>query len=184
MKKLSVLWKKILIGLCVWMTVTAAWAVPPLKYTLEPVDFVGVPLFDCRAFGMDFLALADWTLNEYGKIHFDQDGNWVTAKGFTFHTDARGYNSEDPSKVIESDDVGGVGTHNHYIAYYDENQVAIFYKESGIYFKVIIPGYGAVAVNAGAAESVFDGNTWILTKFTPNRFPSVDDAYAVCSFLQ
>lgn len=166
------------------LAVTSAWAVPPLSYTLDPVEFEGVPFFDCRPFGMDFYVLADWTQHEYGKVHFDKDGNWVKVNGFTFNTDQRAYNSQDPSKEVTADDLAGTGEHNHFVAYYDENQVAVFYKQSGIYFRLVVPGYGKVAVNAGTIESQFDGNVWTVTKFTPNRLWSEEDAYAVCSFLQ
>ena len=164
---------------------TVAWAVPPYNYSLPPVDYVGVPLIDCTSFGMNFWVIFDWTANEYGRIHFDQDGNWVAAKGFRFNTNGRAYNSSDPSKELFADDAPGTGVHTHFIARFDENQVLETIQQSGVFFQFVLPGYGALAVNAGRVVSVLDGGMWKVIEVTPHaQFPSVEGAYAICSVLQ
>jgi hypothetical protein len=173
------------IGCAAALLSTAAWAVPPYNYTLPPVDHVGVPLIDCTAFGMNFYVLRDYTANEYGRLHYDQDGNWVEAKGFYFETNGRIYNSSDPSRELLAEDLNGAGVHTHFMARYDENQVPQIMKMSGVIFHVVLPGYGALSVNAGQAKFVLVNGVWTVIEVTPHvPYPSVEGAYAICSYLQ
>ena len=117
-------------------------------------------------------------------LHYDQDGNWVAAKGFYFETNGRVYNSSDPSKELLAEDANGAGVHTHFIARYDENQVSQIMKQSGVFFQFVLPGYGALAVNAGrVVVGPVNGTAWTSDRSdTARPYPSVEGAYAICSF--
>ena len=173
----------IFLAAALWSTV--ARAVPPYNYTLPPVDHVGVPAVDCTPFGMNFWILRDYTANEFGRLHFDQDGNRVAAKGFYFETNGRVYNSSDPSKELLAEDSNGAGVHAHFLARYDESGVPEIMQMSGVFNQYVLPGYGTLAINAGKVEFAYDNGVWRVIGFTPHvPYPSVEDAYLVCSFLQ
>jgi len=162
---------------------TGAWADKPESYAYS-FDNEQLPMFDCSYFGMDFWILADWTYNEFGRIHYDKDANIVKINGFFFNTNRRAYNSSDPSKAIE-DGVNMVGApeHQHFVLRFDEG-LQVYYKESGINFKAVVPGYGSIVLNAGTAVYEWVGDGWVPTKFTPNREGPVEDWYPMCAVLQ
>ena len=161
-----------------------AWAGQPETYAYS-VDNEQVPFFDCSYFGMVFWVLADWTYNEHGRIHYDKDGKIVKINGFFFHTDRRAYNSNDPSKAIE-DGVNLVGApeHQHFVVRFDDEGLDVYYKESGVSFKAVVPGYGSIVLNAGAVAYERVGDFWVPVKFTPNREQPAEDWYPMCAILQ
>ena len=171
-------------GTAVFFAATGAWAGKPEPYAYS-IDNEQVPFFDCSYFGMDFWILADWTYNEYGRYHYDKDGKLVKINGFFFNTDRRAYNSNDPSKAIE-DGVNMVGAteHQHFVVEFDDEGTDVYYKESGISFVAIVPGYGRIALDAGTVAFQRVGDDWIPVKFTPNRSGPLEDWYPMCAILQ
>lgn len=171
------------LGIVALFTSTGAWAAKPESYAFSDIR-EQVQFFDCSYFGMDFEILADWTYNESGRLHYDKDANLVRINGFFFNTDRRAYNSNDPSKAFE-DGVNMVGAaeHQHFVVKFAEG-IDVYYKESGISFKAVIPGYGSLVLNAGTVAYERVDGAWVPIKFTPNRLQSVEDWYAMCVFLQ
>jgi hypothetical protein len=171
------------LGIAALVTSAGAWADKPESFAYS-YDNEQIPFFDCSYFGMDFWILADWTYNEYGRIHYDKDANIVKINGFFFNTDRRAYNSNDPSKAIE-DGVNMVGApeHQHFVVRFDEG-VDVYYKESGISFKAVVPGYGNIVLNAGTVVYERIGDDWVPIKFTPNRGGPIEDWYPICAVLQ
>ena len=172
------------LGIAALSAGTGAWPDQPEAYAFS-YDNAQVQFFDCSYFGMNFTILADWTYNEFGRNHYDKDGNIVKVNGFFFNTDRRAYNSTDPSKAIE-DGVNMVGApeHQHFMIRFDDDGVAVYYKESGINFKAVVPGYGSIVLNAGNVVFQWIDGRWVQTKFTPNRGGPVEDWYPMCAFLQ
>ena len=174
----------LVLGCVVLLTSMTAWAVAPVKYVQDPVPFTDIPMLDCSLFGMEFGVLGEWMLNEYGKFHFDNEGNLVKINGFTYLTEQRVWNSTDPSKVLTGEDVAGKTEHSHFILNFDENGVPTQYQESGVTTKMVVPGYGQIRLSAGHLKFVIDSGEWILVHGTPNTSPTIEDAYALCTYLE
>ena len=169
-----------LLGCIAAFTVTTASAVKPVSYVNPQVSFTNVPFLDCTQFGFDFWVMANWTYNEYGRLHFDDQGNIVRLNGFFYLGDPLSWNSEDPSKVLTADDFAGTGEHIHFVVKFDSSGADVYYKEVGISFRTVVPGQGAIVLNAGMMEFEWDGAAWILTKLTPNRTSGPENDYLSC----
>jgi hypothetical protein len=175
----------LVLGCVVLLTTMTAWAVKPAKYVAEPVPSTDVPMFDCSFFGMEFGVMGEWITNEYGQFHFDKKGNLVKINGFIYLTEQRVWNSTDSSKDLTEEDVAGKAEHSHFILNFDEHEVPTQYKESGVFTKMVVPGYGQIRLNAGRILLVPDGpENWILVSSTPNTNPTIEDAYALCVYLE
>jgi len=182
--RLAILAKRTAVFAVVAIFSTAvAWADKPVSYAYSiPIEG---EFFDCEeAFGMGFQILGGWTYNEYGREHYDKDGKLVRINGFFFNTDRLAHNSGDEEKRLE-DGVNMVGApeHAHFVVKFDD-EVGVYYKESGINFKATVPGYGNVVMAAGTLvfESE-DGINWVPTKITKN-LDVIEDYYSMCLFLQ
>ena len=182
----------LVLGCVVLLTAATAWAVQPIKYTPDPsaVPEDGQPpivMLDCAWFGMDFLVLGEWVYNEYGQFHFDQEGSLVMINAFTYLTEQRVWNSTDLNKYLTGDDVAGKTEHSHFIMTFDQNEDPIFFKESGVFTKMVVPGYGQIRLSSGHMQWVFVGPNewnWELVNATPNTSPTIEDAYALCAYLE
>jgi len=171
---------KWLTGCIAIVSVSTALAVPPVDYEFPPVHFQNVPFFDCSVVGFDFWILGSWTHNEYGREHFDNNGNLMKINGFWYFSDPASWNANDPSKGFFGDDFIGTLEHNHYTLNFDDDG-GIVYREVGINLRFIIPGTGPISMNAGLVEYIWNGEFWELTKITPNRYREFDDKlYKVC----
>ena len=108
------------LGIAALFVSAGALADKPEVYAYS-YDNEQVPFFDCSYFGMDFWIMADWTYNEFGRIHYDKDANLAKVNGYFFNTERRAYNSNDPSKAIE-DGVNMVGApeHQHFMVRFEE----------------------------------------------------------------
>jgi len=173
----------LVLGCVVLLTAATAWAVKPAKYIMPPVPVIEAPMLDCSLFGMGFVVLGNWVVNEYGKYHFDKKGNLVMINGFLYLTDQRLWNSTDPSKDLTGEDVAGKTEHSHFILNFDENEDPILYKESGVFAKMVVPGFGQIRLNAGRVV-LLPGDPWVLVSSTPNADPTMMDAYALCTYLK
>lgn len=173
----------LVLGCAVLLTTMTAWAVQPEKYVAPPAPFTDIPMLDCSMFGMDFWVLGEWIKNEYGQYHYDTEGNLVMINGFIYLTDQRVWNSTDPGKDLTGEDVAGKAEHSHFVLNFDENGVPTQYKESGVFTKMVVPGYGQIRLDAGHVVYVNDSG-WILVNSTPNTIPTMDDAYALCTYLE
>ena len=174
---------RLVLGFVVLLTTITAWAVKPEKYIEVPVSDTDVPMLDCSLFGMEFMVLGEWTRNEYGRIHYDNEGNLVMINGFIYLTEQRVWNSTDPSKDLTGEDVAGKTEHSHFILTFDENGVPTQYNESGVSTKMVVPGFGQIRLSAGRYQYVFDFG-WVLVSQTPNTYPTIEDAYALCTYLE
>lgn len=174
----------LVLGCVVLLSTMTAWAAKPVKYVMPP-DPIPAPVetLDCSWFGMEFTVLGEWTTNEYGQFHFDNEGNLVMINGFLYLTDQHLWNSTDPSKDLTGEDVAGKTEHSHFILNFDENGVPILYKESGVFAKMVVPGFGQIRLNAGRVLLV-PGDPWVLVSSTPNADPTFEDAYALCAYLE
>jgi hypothetical protein len=173
----------LVLGCVVLLTTMTAWAVKSEKYVEAPISFTDVLIFDCSWFDMEFEVWGEWILNEYGQAHFDNEGNMVMVNGFYYLTEKRVWNSTDPSKFLIKEDVAGKIAHRHFIVNWDENGVPTQYKESGVFGKMVVPGYGQIRLSAGHLYYVFDAG-WILVNETPNVAATIEDAYALCTYLE
>ena len=174
----------LVLGCVVLLTTMTAWAVKPENYVAPPVPYMDIPMLDCSFFpGMEFSVLGEWIKNEYGQIHYDNEGNMVMINGFIYLTEQRVWNSTDPSKDLTAEDVAGKAEHSHFILNFDENGVPTQYKESGVFTKMVVPGYGQIRLNAGHMHWVYDSG-WVLVNQTPNTEATIEDAYALCIYLE
>ena len=78
----------------------------------------------------------------------------------------------------------GSPEHQHFVLKLDEG-IDVYYKESGIFLKGVVPGYGSILMAAGTVvwESE-DGINWVPTKITKNGMMPIEDWYPVCALLQ
>ncbi len=173
----------LILGCVVLLAATTAWAAKPVSYVADPFVVENNPMLDCSWFGMGFWVLGEWITNEYGKYHFDNKGNMVMINGFNYLTEQRVWNSTDPSKDLTGEDVAGRAEHAHFILNFDENGIPTQYKESGVFNKMVVPGYGQIRLDAGQWYYVYDTG-WTLVKATPNTSPTVEDAFALCTYLE
>jgi hypothetical protein len=164
----------------------ASWADKPVSYTNDPVRIEDVPIIYCGDFGLgDYWVMISWTYNEYGRLFFNKAGALERLEGFSFLTERSAYNSSDPAKAMTEDDLVGSPEHSHFTVHFDEAGTPVYYKEVGISFKATIPGSGSLAINAGQVASVSeDGFNWTIIRLTPNWNGSIEEAYALCSYLQ
>jgi hypothetical protein len=171
------------LGVLVLLMASPSFAGKPESF-FSSNTVVGQFFFDCSEFDMSFPILADYTIYDYGRFHFDKDGKIVRINGFTYIADRRAYNGTDPSKELTDDVMTGSPEHNHYVVGFDDNEVDVFYKETGIAFKGTVPGYGNFQIGAGAMMFEFVDPDWVPIKFTPNWLAEPDDWYAMCAYLQ
>lgn len=177
-------WKTLIAISAMLFFTTSVWAVPPESYVVGP-NFASDPEFiDCNDFGMDFTVAAQWWWTESGKIHFDKDGKMVRINGFNWLSDQLIWNTSDPGKFLSSESMAGGDEHNHFIVEFDDDGNWVFYIESGVSWKAVIPGYGPISIRAGMFRWVFDEGTgeWSY-KVTPNRNPDMEDLYNICVYL-
>jgi hypothetical protein len=168
------------------LTAATAWAIQPINYESPTTEFRNFPFFDCAEFGMNFTIMADWDFHEYGRMHFDPDGKLVQVNGFYFYSNSRIWNSEEPAKVFGPEDYAGTEGHTHFMVFFDDNEWAVYYRESGIFFRTVIPGYGAVNMRAGLMKFVWNWDLfgWVPVNITPNQQEDESDYYALCELLQ
>jgi hypothetical protein len=168
------------------LTATTSWAVKPMDYVNDPFVIYEPDFFDCSAFGMDFLLSYYITVHDYGRMHFDKEGNLVRINGFNYYTDGVTWNNSDPGKNLTSEDYAGRGEHRHYVVNFDELGFDVGYKETGIDSKMIVPGYGPVWVSVGNMKWEWDWDlfAWVPTVFTPKRIYTEEQFLALCTYLQ
>ena len=128
-----------LFGIAALTVMSAANAVPPTRWTVGPLDFTGFYVGSCGDFNIltDYRVHSDWT------VFYDAAGVpiRVTRKAFIDNGTSVYYNSEDPSYWL----AGGPG----------ERELNTFDVTSGTVatraasFKVVVPGYGNIFMNAG-----------------------------------
>ena len=174
----------LVLGCVVLLTAMTAWAVKPVKYVAEPISVTDMPMLDCSWFDMDFLVLGDWIINEYGQEHWDKEGNLVKISGFLYTTEQHVWNSTDPAKYLLGEDAAGKTEHSHFILNFDENGVPTQYMESGVYTKIIVPGYGQIMLHAGHGVYLLGSGGWTQVHATPKTGLSIADAYALCTYLE
>ena len=175
---------RLALGCAALLAAAMAWAIPPESYTAEPVELRNVPFIDCSKFGMDFFVMADWDINEYGKLHFDKEGKIVRVNGFLYNSNAWVWNSEYPDNKIGAE--ATAMEHTHFTVLFDENEVAVHYRENGVFWAHVVPGYGMNFVHAGQMEFVWDWDllAWVPVKFTPNQGGTEESEYVTCLYFE
>jgi hypothetical protein len=169
---------------CVALLATAtAWANQPISYEAPTEEVRNFPFFDCTEFGMNFTVMADWDFNEYGRLHFDHDGKLVRVNGFFYYSYSRVWNSE---TLENGPDSAGVLEHSHFMVLFDDDEKDVYYRESGIFWRHVVPGYGALSMRAGLMTFAWDWDLleWVPVNITPNQQGDESDYYTLCELLQ
>jgi len=135
MKKLIIA----LFGIAALTIMSAANAVPPTRWTVGPLNLVGIPIGDCG----DFVILTDYTVHSDFTLFYDQTGTPIqlTRKVFVENGTSIYYNSNAPSYWL----AGGPGER-------ELNQIDAttgIVATTGASYKVMLPGYGHIFINAG-----------------------------------
>jgi hypothetical protein len=128
-----------LLAIAVLTFMSAANAMPPTRWTVGPLIFVGFYVGNCG----DFNILSDYGVHSDWVLYYDDAGNPVrlTRKVFVENGNAIYYNSSDPSYWLP----GGNG----------EREVNTFdlvnrtVTTTAASFKVKLPGDGVIFMNAG-----------------------------------
>jgi hypothetical protein len=121
-----------------FLTGVAAGAATPQKDSIE-FDVFGQYLTDCDGFDI----LADFSGDGHAIFFMDKDGNVVRENTHIRYTDARIYNSNDPS--LELREGPGEVENYHWDYFGDPPTLAL----AGTSFKVTVPGYGLVLIRTG-----------------------------------
>lgn len=135
-----------LLSMAALMAVSVANAVPPAKWTVGPTIVAGQYVGNCGDFAIlvDYTAHSDWT------VFFNSEGVPIRAqrKAFAENGTAVYYNSEDPSYWI------GGGPGERELSTWDllNNTETI----TAASWKVTVPGYGNVFMNAGRIVFHYD----------------------------
>jgi len=174
-----------LLGLAAFLMAASAQAVKPESYAFSEVT-EGEYSFDCAELNPEwnFWWVSDYTYSESGHLHYNKDGYLVRVNGFSSFTEIADYNSSDPSKRIPANAKDQTPHHYHFVVLFDETGQSVYYKETGIYYKITVPGYGNLTVDSGMLEYQWNGAEWVLTKITKKRPLDDEELYAVCAFLQ
>ena len=135
---------------------TTAWAVKPVDYMNPPVFDNDSEFLDCSDFGMEYMMAAEWWVTEYGKMHFDKEGNLVRINGFVKLSDQLVWNTSEPEKYISSEMLAGGDEHNHFILEFDDEENVILSLEAGLNWKAVVPGSKPIAIHAGMLRWKYD----------------------------
>ncbi|MFN2201970.1 MAG: hypothetical protein ACK2UO_12235 [Caldilineaceae bacterium] len=164
---------KPIISMCAIAAMTcsvAAWADKPVEYPISYSAYAN-PLFECG----DFQILFDTRVEGYERHYFNNDGSLNRILYHVAFRDTVYYNSNDPTYWLP-----GTAEHQQQWLYF-ENGVPVLYSPAGPIVRVILPGYGPVALWTGTwvyditlGELVFNSH--------PRNFTFESDAF--CAALR
>jgi len=126
------------VAMTMMVCASAAWADKPEQFPMSYSEY-GNPLFDCG----DFLILQDVRVEGYQRHYFNNDGSLNRILYHVAFRDSVYYNSNDPSYWLP-----GTAEHQSQWLYF-ENGVPVSYSPNGPLARVILPGYGPVALMTG-----------------------------------
>ena len=151
---------------------SVAYAVPPVRQTVGPNTVVGQPIGNCG----DFVILADYTVYLDWTIFFNDEGVPIraTRKAFVENGSAIVYNSVYPSYWL----AGGPGERE--LSTFD--LVNATETITGPSWKVTVPGYGNVFLNAG--RIVFQANPFAVLFYAGQMDYYAQDIEALCFALR
>ena len=148
---------KTIVSMCAIAAMTfsvAAWADKPEQTPMSWTE-VGSPAFDCG----DFFILYDLRLDGYERDYFNSDGSISRILFHFAFRDTVYYNSNDPSYWL-----AGTAEHQNQWVYFKDG-APVLYAPVGPILRVIVPGYGPVAMATGrwiydiaTQELVFNSN--------------------------
>lgn len=192
-------------------TVSSAWADEPIDYQRE-LPFGPMPFWDCTQFdGLNFWIWGEGREMDVGKIFLEKDGWFKQSVGKIYTDEGVLWAPADPgcndppfmactdpwtpmpgTRVFSLDDSKGTSEHRTVI-YRDWIFVdppgfwwPTWGQEMGLYFRIVIPGYGTIFNMAGLIEIQLNFTTgnWDVLHVTPNwnEFDP-DDVRALCEFM-